>query len=187
MKILTSLNTNNLTILSQMSGRNPINLDLFINSMKSKGYEYCSPWDENTKALKHGNATYPTFISPDGQVKLAFERNTLFFHNYDVWYGDSSARPNVIILQGIVTSTEARGKGLASKALQDFKSSALENGFEIQLEPVPMKQFIEKKKPSLNQKQLTEWYKRHGFGKKYPDSERILTTKEPTEPAKTIE
>lgn len=176
MKLVTSQNTSNDETSSAVKRRAPIDLDIFIKAMEVKGYKQLSPWDDGGNCLKIGGSTYPTFISQDGKVKVAFERNSLFFHNNDVWFGDSSGRPNVVILAGIVTDQESRGQGLASKALNDFKSSATESGFEVQLQPTPMKSFTQKKKPFLNDKQLKEWYKRHGFFKKYPNSEAILTT-----------
>ena len=57
-------------------------------------------------------------------------------------------------------SSSERGKGYASMAMEKLKQLATKHGIILRLYPKP----TEKGKRALNIKQLTDWYKKKGYG-----------------------
>ena len=140
--------------------------------MNRLGYTFKDAWDHADECVKYHNSTYPTFVSSDGNVKIGVSRNTIFMNRSDVWYGDAARQPNNLVLAGIITSPDARGTGLASKAVDDFVQAAHQAGFNVQLKPEPIVDYEE----GLDREELIDWYKRHGFMQQYDNSDSILST-----------
>lgn len=147
---------------------------------KKLGLTYVEPnvLEPNPLSVVIKDSSYPTFISEDGKVKIAFEANDLYTREGrpGVYLGDpSNVNPNLILISAIITDEKSRGKGLGSKALNEFLSVADEAGVTIKLEPVRMNDFAKKTdKASLSNKGLIEWYKRHGFKEIAKGDNRIL-------------
>lgn len=137
-------------------------LDNFINSLSKYGLEYHGT--DSPDAFKWRNSIYPTITNKEKTVKVGLDRTDIFDRNGDVWVGDPS-HPllNGWVIGAIVTDPEHRGKGEASKVLQQIVKAADECGIMFKGEPVAMKDFIKKGQKSLTRNQLIKWYQRHGF------------------------
>lgn len=75
---------------------------------------------------------------------------------------ESEADPNMVILETIATDPSKRGRGLASKKLQDFLSKADELGLSVMLN-VDSESAAAGQGVGLSDEQLKEWYKKRGF------------------------
>jgi len=129
----------------------------------------------NPRCLSIGGSIYPTLVFANGAVKIALDSTEIYLRNGNVYVGDSSRyNPKQITVAAIVTDPASRGQGLASQALQALHQAADKAGITLLGEPVTMRAFVGKKDKSLNQKQLTDWYQRHGWSSRYPQSKQIL-------------
>lgn len=144
-------------------------------AMRQIGYRFETPSPDNKDCLAYGGNIYPTIISPDGFTKVALDATDLFLHDGNVWLGAyHDVKPDRIQLAAIVVDPDHRGQGLASKMIQDIHRVADSIGMTIVGEPVMMKNFVAKKQNFLTTKQLSDWYKRHGWTRRFPESDKIL-------------
>ena len=129
----------------------------------------------NPRCLSMGGSIYPTLVFANGAVKIALDPTEIYLRNGNVYVGDSSRySPKQLTVAAIVTNPASRGQGLASQALQALHQAADKAGVTLLGEPVTMKAFVGKNDKSLNQKQLADWYQRHGWSSRYPQSKQIL-------------
>jgi hypothetical protein len=127
----------------------------------------------NTKALKNGSTTYPTLINPDGNVRFALTNQSIYLHNGNVWLGDPyHVDSDKLTIFALVVDANCRKQGLATPALLFLQSLADELKIKMLAEPAQMTAF--KKPKALTTLQLRKWYKRHGWERMYPDTDRIL-------------
>ena len=82
--------------------------------------------------------------------------------NGDVFNADSNS-DNIVLREINVVDEGARGKGNATEVLRDFLKAADEAGKTIFIEPTPIKKY--ENKNNLTERQLINWYERHGFKK----------------------
>lgn len=75
-------------------------------------------------------------------------------------------RPGMLTLGSIETDESARGKGLASKALEEFLSVADREKVAVALQAFP-----DEEGKGLSQKELEDWYGRYGFVARGPHPE----------------
>lgn len=162
----------------QSSRPNPIGRLVELATKSGWRYESAVSVDKeqfnaNPKAFSYGGSTYPTLASPDGNVTIALSPTNLFLHNGNVWVGDSSdVSDNRVTLHAIHVQPAARSKGYATQAIKLLASWADKLGMTVVGEPVEMHSL--KGKTGRTTKQLREWYKRHGWERRYPDTDRIL-------------
>jgi GNAT superfamily N-acetyltransferase len=137
-------------------------IEKFIEEAQRLGFKYVLPRDGG--AYSKGGTTYPTFVTQDGNVKIAIDSSDIYVHRNSVWIADPYERlEDARIIAAIVTNPAMRGKGLASQALRLLVQAADTAGVRLKLEPMEMKGESKKGDPKLKTKQLIEWYKRHGF------------------------
>ncbi len=137
--------------------------DEFFDAAEKEGFSVVEPSEEG--AVKIGDAKYPTFVTEDKNVKIALTTTPIFVgHGNKVWNADPSERvPGEFVIGGIITEPGARGKGLASKALDQLLAAADKAGATLYGEPIPMKAFIGKGEKALTKEQLVKWYESKGF------------------------
>lgn len=150
-----------------------------VKGMTDLGYRYEPPSldsrQANPNAVRIGGSVYPTFVSGDGAVKLAFDTTDIFEKNGEVWIGDPTAPiPDGIVGQAVITDPEKRGQGLASKVIKDLVKVADQYGLRLIFEPAQMKSEVKKGQKALSTKELVAWYKKLGFEQRTPGSDLIL-------------
>lgn len=133
---------------------------------------------ERGQGLIFGGFGFQTFVSGDGNVKIAVDNAPIFVHKGDVRLGNTNDRvPNELTIQGLVVEPGSRGQGLAKKAMQELQDAADENGITLVGEPVKMKDFVKKGQKSLSTEGLVAWYKKLGWTQQTKGSNLILEYK----------
>jgi GNAT superfamily N-acetyltransferase len=145
--------------------------------MNKRGYSFLFPHGETgTKTegiLTFGGYNYPTFVSKDGNVKIALGQNDLYIFNDKPWRGDpSQPLKNAFVIEGIYTSPEVRGQGRATQALKEVLSLADELNVSVKVEPTPIKSLAGK--TGRTREQLITDYKKLGFEQENQGSDQIL-------------
>jgi hypothetical protein len=117
----------------------------------------------------------PTLVVGDTKITLASEGMEEVKGKVQIMdEQEKDSAGNVIYsIERIVTAPEGRGKGSASKALDELTEAADKAGLTLQLEPTPFRSLIGKGE-SLEKDVLIEWYKKYGFEQKTEGSDAIL-------------
>ena len=95
----------------------------------------------------------PLRIAMTPQKTLLVDRNAV-----QIGYGDS----NEMVIEAIMVDQEKRGKGIATKAMQELVANADEHGVTLYIEPTPLVN-IREKNFGLDKQQLEDFYKKFGF------------------------
>lgn len=142
---------------------------------------------ERGKGVAFGGQGFKTFISEDGNVKIAVDNAPIFVHRGDVRMGDPTDRtPNTLTVQGLIVEPDVRGQGLASKAMQELHKAADEAGITLVGQPGRMGDFVTKGQKSLSTEELVVWYKKLGWTQQTHGSNLILE-RQPAQPAPAAE
>ncbi|CAB4150055.1 hypothetical protein UFOVP549_33 [uncultured Caudovirales phage] len=125
----------------------------------------------------------PTLVVGDTKITLASEGMELVNGKVQIMDAQEKDAAGEVIysIERIVTAPEGRGKGSASKALDELTEAADKAGLTLQLEPTPFRSLIGKGE-SLNKGSLIEWYKKYGFEQKTEGSDAILIRKPGAKP-----
>lgn len=122
------------------------------------GYKVLALDDPRTYVDK-GNKPHRTFEK--GPLRIALSpQKTLFVGRNAVSYG--YGEPNEMVLEAILVDQEKRGKGIATKAMQELMANADEHGITLYIEPIPLVN-IKEKNFGLDRQQLKDFYKKFGF------------------------
>jgi len=82
----------------------------------------------------------------------------------DVFFTDSPNPKDIVLNEIKIIDESVRGKGEATKALNDFLENSDKHGYTIYIEPAPIKKLENNK--NLTKEQLIAWYEKNGFEKK---------------------
>lgn len=141
----------------------------FRQEIEKYGWKYEAPNinnETNPNAITNG-ATFPTFVSPDGNVKIALSTNDIYSYKGRILDADAWDTPEgQLTLSAFITDEKVRGQGLGTNALKFLHSIADNLGIKLVAQPVRIQKFAGKK--SLITQKLDSWYKKHGWKDREP-------------------
>lgn len=153
------------------SARHPF--EAMKSALESRGFRYVP--SDSPDAFVSGGYSNPSFVDGSGVV-VSLSTSPVYTRNGRVMRGYPPVVPEPeLTLEAIYVPEISRGKGMASEALKKVTDAADEVGIDLALEPTPIKPLTSKK--SLKQKQLVDWYKRHGWKGNEGDFDMVLTRK----------
>lgn len=153
-----------------------IYINELIYKMESIGYMFYNPTSNPDKCIKYADGdTFYTFSISDNSAKLAIDLISLELDcRGDILQRRPQNNEKTITIAGIYTDPKFRRKGLANKITNDFTSVCKSLSISINLEPSQMRNYARKGEKCLANKQLSDWYKRKGFKRKFEGRDGIL-------------